>query len=172
MVLAALLLATGSVPATDDDTITPPGPVRRTTLVVADLEPSLRFFRDLLGMRIVYDVTVDDPTQLALLGEGVGPGRAVALTGGESVQGSIGLFAPRAPTGTSEPESCPAPGAPGTASLLFLTAQITPLHNRLAAAGARIVSPPVTYRQQGRGFAAFSAYAPACVLVVFAEALD
>ena len=160
------------MPATDADTITPPGPVRRTTLVVAELEPSLRFFCDLLGMRIVYDVTVDDPTQLALLGDAVGPGRAIALAGGESVQGSIGLFAPHAAAGTSEPASCATPGAPGTASLLFLTEQIAQLHHRLAAAGVRIVSPPVTYRQQGRGFAAFSAYAPACVLVVFAEALD
>ena len=97
---------TGIAQLAGDSVVTELTPVRRTTIVTADPEASLRFYRDLLGFTVEYDQIVTGGGTVALLAPGATEGRNIALRHGEKMGGSIGLFW----TPASRPH-CPAPSA-------------------------------------------------------------
>lgn len=146
----------------------PPGAlaVRRTTIATADPEASLRFYRDLLGFQVEYDVTVEDPAQLALFAPGSRTARAIALRAGPGLGGSVGLF--HAP-GMAPPGACRTEVAAGTVSLLFLVDDVEAWRARLADAGVPFLTAPVAYSESRGPTEAFTVFDPSCVRVAFAR---
>lgn len=141
-------------------------PVRRTTIVTADPEASLRFYRDILGFTLEYDVTVTDSGTLALLAPGVSEGRAIALRYGDTLGGSIGLFwTPGLPDQTA----CETPAVPGAVSVLLLTKDLAALRARLDAAGVPGASPTASYDQSRGPTDVYAVFDPNCVRVSIAE---
>lgn len=59
LVLACLSLQTSAAPVADSDRIDID--LRRTTFVVADIDTSLAFYRDSLGLRVIYDQMIITP---------------------------------------------------------------------------------------------------------------
>ena len=141
-------------------------PVRRTTIATADPQASLRFYRDLLGFTVEYDLEVTEPGQLAAFAPGATRGRVIALRRGERLGGSIGLFhAPQvAPAG-----ACETSAAAGAVAILLLTDDLGALHRRLKDAGVPFVNEPHAY-SQGRGpTETFTVFDPNCVRVAFSR---
>lgn len=141
--LAALLLATALAPAAagarSDD---PASTLRRATLIVADAEASIRFYRDVLGMQVYLDtagtVTPESLPSRAPVGS---PSRFVIMQGKHPWLGMIGLLqygevtAPRDPNARLEP---------GDTVLMIETDQLEAIHQRMLAAGTPIHRPPRT----------------------------
>lgn len=139
-------------------------PVRRTTIATADIDASLRFYRDLLGFTVEYDLEVTDPAQLRLFDPDATRGRVIALKR-ERLGGSIGLFW----TPSFAPETCDPKARPGAVSILLLTKQLDALHDRLEAAGVSFVSSGSRYSQSRGDTRAFTALDPNCIRVAVAE---
>jgi catechol 2,3-dioxygenase-like lactoylglutathione lyase family enzyme len=166
LLLAALVAAPAAWPAEP-----PPGPrlspVRRTTIATADVEASLRFWRDLLGFVVEYDQAIDDRGTLSLYLPGARTGRVIALRRGERLGGSIGLFtAPQvAPPGRCRPDRVEAGGT----AVLLLTDDIVAMRRRLEAAGVPFLAAPVAYSASRGATDAFTVLDPNCVRVAFAQ---
>jgi catechol 2,3-dioxygenase-like lactoylglutathione lyase family enzyme len=145
-------------------------PVRRTTIVTADLEASLAFYRDLLGFTIEWDVTSTEVGSVAFFPAGTEEGRAVALRQGPLLGGSIGLvWAP----GVKPPASpCAMPAPAGSVALLMLTDDLPGLRARLEKAGVKTVAPKVSYENSRGPTEAFAVYDPNCIRVTFAYKRD
>lgn len=67
-------------------------PVKRTTLVVRDVEASLRFYRDLLGMQVFFDGEIGNPSASEVTGVNCRAIRMVVLQVGDSQLGMVGLM--------------------------------------------------------------------------------
>ncbi|MEQ8509310.1 MAG: VOC family protein [Rhodospirillaceae bacterium] len=141
-------------------------PVRRTTIVTADPEASLHFYRDLLGFTVEYDVPASDSGQLSLLAPGATEGRVIALRYGPKLGGSIGLFwTPGLPQQTA----CQSTALPGATSLLLLTDDLQTLRAQLDAAGVPSVTPGTSYDQSRGPTDVYAVFDPNCVRVTIAE---
>lgn len=93
--LAALgaLLWSGTAtaaPVPEEDRV--PLDLRRTTLVVGDMERSLAFYRDALGMRVTYDNWVLNPRDAASPEEAEVARRLVFLQANDDYVGVLGLL--------------------------------------------------------------------------------
>jgi len=94
--LAAALLALGTVtsagaaPVPEEDRV--PLDLRRTTLVVADMDRSLAFYRDALGMVVTYDNWVLTPRDAASREEAEIARRLVFLRANDDYVGVLGLL--------------------------------------------------------------------------------
>ena len=142
--------------------------VRRTTIASVDPEASLRFYRDLLGFTVEYDVVATEPGQLAAFSPGASQGRAIALRRGKRMGGSIGLF--HAP-GMARSGPCTASAAGGAVAILLLTDDLESLYRRLKAAAVPFVNDPHEYdNQRGKGpIGTFTVFDPDCVRIGFAQ---
>jgi catechol 2,3-dioxygenase-like lactoylglutathione lyase family enzyme len=143
-------------------------PVRRTTIASVDPEASLRFYRDLLGFTVEYDVVATEPGQLAAFAPGATKGRAIALRSGEKMGGSIGLV--HTP-GMKRGGQCKATAASVAVAILLLTNDLDTLYRHLKTAGVPFVNEPHTY-DAGRGHGptgTFTVFDPDCVRVAFAQ---
>jgi catechol 2,3-dioxygenase-like lactoylglutathione lyase family enzyme len=141
-------------------------PVRRTTIVTADLDASLRFYRDLLGFTVEYDVEATQPAQLAAFAPGAVKGRAIALRRGARLGGSIGLFhvAGIAPAG-----ACPLSAPAGSVGILLLTDDLGAMYRRLKDARVPFINEPHTYAYDRGPTETFTVFDPNCVRVAFAR---
>ena len=105
LALACLLTtAAPSLAAPVDEADRIPLDVRRTTLVVRDMEEALRFYRDAIGLRVVYDNMIRTPRSAASDAEAERALRLVFLQANDDYIGIIGMIEytkPRKP----EPES-------------------------------------------------------------------
>lgn len=74
--------------------------LRRTTLVVSDIEASLALYRDALGMEVAYDQELTSPNLGRSDDDGVNRSRLVLLKANDDFIGMLGLwqFLDRAPT--------------------------------------------------------------------------
>lgn len=158
--IASGLLAAGCATPAAGPPMTPqasaearnPLDLRRTTLIVRDMEASLAFYRDALGMTVQYDQRLTSPRLQRAGGDGVNASRLVLLRANDSFIGMLGLWqfdtGPEAPAVTE-----PAFGA-GEIVLLF---NATDLEARFPAAaavpGVRVIGPPTprTYPGQDGG---------------------
>jgi catechol 2,3-dioxygenase-like lactoylglutathione lyase family enzyme len=69
-----------------------PTDIRRTTLIVRDMENSLKLYRDVLGMKINYDTVVTMSGVALPAGEPGAKARLVLLNGNDPFIGWIGLM--------------------------------------------------------------------------------
>jgi len=125
----------------------PPPLVKRTTLIVCDIEKSLAFYRDVLGMSVWYD------DEIVLSGVGLAAGakgdqtRLIILKADDPVIGMIGLLeftAPRLPE--------PAPRQRlGIGDIVFVMqgGDVHEVHRRALAFGARIHAEPHRFEVRG-----------------------
>lgn len=141
-------------------------PVRRTTIVTADPEESLRFYRDVLGFEVEYDQVVTDSGTLALLAPGASEGRAIALRYGPTLGGSIGLFWT---PGLPAQKPCVSPAEPGSTSILLLTDDLDAVKARLNTAGFEAPVAPASYNQSRGPTDVYMVFDPNCVRVSIAE---
>ncbi len=152
-----------------DDQISLVTPVRRTTIVTADADASIAFYRDLLGMTVLYDREVDNPDLLDLMGTGYTSGRAVALQAQDSMAGTIGLFESLSGKEVEKLGTCSPDIPSGGAAVLFLTTEIDDLFSRIDKAKVQIKTPLKHYIEQGQGVRVFTCFDPNCVTVAIAQ---
>jgi catechol 2,3-dioxygenase-like lactoylglutathione lyase family enzyme len=153
--MAGLLLAT--IPA-DRSAAAPVAPsdrvgidLRRTTLVVQDIENSLRFYRDALGMSIVYDNIIRTPRSAPNDASAERSLRLVFLQANDDLIGMVGLMQYYKPLKTTPPRQ-PAAFSIGTNVLLFNTSNLA---DRFEAAkrvpGVEVIEPPIDTSYPGYG---------------------
>jgi catechol 2,3-dioxygenase-like lactoylglutathione lyase family enzyme len=143
IVLAALLvfaLHSTAAPVTENERVDID--LRRTTLIVEDIDTSLQFYRDALGFKVIYDNMIRTPRSATNDGEAEISRRLVFVRANDDYIGIIGLLEyvkPRKPVRKREP----APFSSGSAVLLFTT---TNLKERFARAeevtGVVVIEPP------------------------------
>lgn len=144
-------------------------PTRRTTIVVNDIEESIAFYRNIVGMEVFYDQTIDSEEEGRMLGVGQARIRIVSMQSGNSPEGMVGLMAFESPriksrqtVGqlVSEPDIC----------LIFLTDEIEAVHQRMVAHGAQVKCPPLEYEIPGRGISAgLTCYDPNGIVLEFTQ---
>ena len=106
--------AEGAVPVDEEVPID----LRRTTLVVDDIDNSLLFYRDAIGMKVIYDKIIIDPRDAKTMEESTRWRRLVFLQANNSFIGVLGLLQYMKP---EQPKSkkVEKPMQNGTAVLLF-----------------------------------------------------
>ena len=119
-ILLAISISATAAPVAEQDTV--PIDLRRTTLVVADIDNSLEFYRDALGMQVIYDNAINTPRG-STIEEAEIARRLVFLRANDDYIGIIGLLQyikPKKPrvdlTGTAFNE--------GTSVLVFNTSEL------------------------------------------------
>lgn len=122
--------------------------LRRTTLIVRDLEASLLLYRDALGFDVVYDQELTSPGLDTRHGaDGSNRSRLVLAQTNSGAMGMIGLWQFLDPTEKDASPPDEADFTPGEIVLLFNT---TDLESRFVAAsaapGVRVISAPVERR--------------------------
>lgn len=145
-------------------------PVRRSTIVTADIDASLAFYRDLLGFTVEWDVTSTEVGSVAFFPPGSKEGRAIALRQGPLLGGSVGLVWD--PDVQPPALPCPMPAPAGSVALLILTNDLPGLKARLKEAGVVTVGQAVAYENSRGPTEAFAVYDPNCVRVTFAYKAD
>ena len=147
--LAALALAAcATTPA-----VSPPAPsaaaeerlpidLRRTTLIVRDMDRSLALYRDALGMTVAYDQQLTSPRLEREGGDGVNRSRLVLLRANNGFIGMLGLW--QFLDGPEVPAADPSPAfAPGEIVLLFNASDLEERFPAVAATpGVTVISPP------------------------------
>ena len=128
-------------------TETPPPRIKRTTIVVRDIAVSRAFYRDVLGFKIWYD------REFVFSGKGFPGTKAgdkshlVIMEARDPEIGKIGLL-----QYTDPPiPPAPLPAMIGFGGVIFVgdVEDLDALYARLAAAGARIATPPHIFEVTG-----------------------
>lgn len=122
--------------------------LRRTTLIVRDIDVSLLLYRDALGFEVVYDQELTSPGLTTRHGaDGVNRSRLVLTQTNSSAMGMIGLWQFLDPTDKDTAPPGEADFTPGEIVLLFNTVD---LEGRFVAAsavpGVQVISPPAERR--------------------------
>jgi pimeloyl-ACP methyl ester carboxylesterase/catechol 2,3-dioxygenase-like lactoylglutathione lyase family enzyme len=136
-------------------TLDPAALVRRTTLIVHDIDASIRFYRDVLGFEVWLEnrsvVREDSLPSAAPLGA---PSRFAIMKGRHPWVGMIGLL--QYGEARSLPP-LPRKLVPGDAVLMIETSQLNAIHERMQRAGTPIHKAPVTSEVRGAGGARWNA---------------
>jgi catechol 2,3-dioxygenase-like lactoylglutathione lyase family enzyme len=119
------------------------GPVKRTTIVVADIERSLSFYRDLLGMDVFYDGRIGNPGATDVTATPCEALRMVVLQAQSSEVGMIGLMEIQQPCLPLAATEWDKRLKTGEAILVIPTDEMRALHERMVATGVCVVTPPV-----------------------------
>ena len=116
LAVVALAAPAAAAPVPEDERV--PLDLRRTTLVVADMERSLAFYRDALGMVVTYDHWIYTPREAKSADEAEVARRLVFLRANDTYIGVLGLLEYTKPE--REPvEIAERPFHPGTTVLVF-----------------------------------------------------
>ncbi len=115
--------------------------LRRTTLIVRDMDRSLALYRDALGMTVAYDQMLTSPRLERAGGDGVNRSRLVLLRANNGFIGMLGLWQFLDGPQAAAP---PAPSfAPGEIVLLFNADDLDQRFPQVAATpGVTVISPP------------------------------
>jgi len=122
--------------------------LRRTTIVVRDLERSLAFYRDVVGLRVGWDreTTLGDAIPLAPGAKG----RFATVMGEDETIGMIGLLQvvdpPLPPKPVPEEDSLPL----GATIFVIGTSECDAVHERMQAFGNRVYKAPYDQVLKGR----------------------
>ncbi len=123
-------------------------PMARATIFVRDIETSLKLYRDILGLRPMFDNYWKGKGINAIMGTEGKELRATVLMAGESVVGNIGIYQLYKEKGVRVP--APARNADtrtGDVAVVFPTNDIRGMTKKIQDAGYVIISPPVTLLQ-------------------------
>ena len=161
--VAALLAACASPPASGPAQRTSPGvevglgdgevptDIRRTTIIVRDIDNSLRLYRDVLGMQVNYDAVVENSAVALPAGVPGAKTRLVLLNANDPWIGWIGLMEWVDPP---LPDPGPYPTRLGPGDIVIVT-HTDDVDARCAAAkavpGVTFTSEPVLQIYPGRG---------------------
>ncbi len=137
-ILAAPLLSAAPVP--DADRV--PIDIRRTTLVVRDIDRSLAFYRDALGLRVIYDNHIRTPRSAPSDAQAERALRLVFLRANDDYVGIIGLLQYLKPV-SPPPHQGATPFSTGSIVLLFNAHDLDATFARArSVAGVRVLSEP------------------------------
>jgi catechol 2,3-dioxygenase-like lactoylglutathione lyase family enzyme len=140
-ILLAAVAAVDAAPVPDADRV--PIDLRRTTLIVRDMENSLRFYRDALGLKVVYDNIIRTPRTAASDDAAQRSLRLVFVQANDDFIGIIGLIEYRKPV-KQAPAPVPDAFSIGTNVLLFNATDLDRTFARARAVpGVSIVEEPV-----------------------------
>lgn len=118
--------------------------LRRTTMVVKDMQAALALYRDAMGMQVVYDQELTSPgLSPRYKADGKNRSRLVLLQTNSSEMGMVGLwqFLDQTEKDLAEPD--PADFTPGEIVLLFHTSELSETFARAAAVpGVTVVGEP------------------------------
>ena len=143
LTLAAALIPPGRVAAAPvPEAEHGPVDVRRTTLVVRDVDRALAFYRDALGLKVVYDQVITRPPR-----EGDAPDaerrmRLALLRANDDFVGVIGLLEYTSPRLPDPPNEAERPGI-GDVILVINAADLDERFERVRATpGVRVATEP------------------------------
>lgn len=113
-------------------------PLRRTAITVDDLDRSLRFYRQVLGLSVWMRgrAGAENPTFARLMGAPSGTVRYAILQSGVVEWGMVGLFEVSSPRPPRRPLREPGRNHRGEACLVFYTPDVRRIH-RLASRRGR-----------------------------------
>ncbi|MEO1575188.1 MAG: VOC family protein [Pseudomonadota bacterium] len=140
--LAALTLCAvaRAEPVAEDERV--PIDLRRTTLVVRDIDNSLEFYRDALGMQVIYDKLIRTPRDAESDETADRSLRLVFLRANDDYIGIIGLLQYRKPKKTPAHQGLE-PFTPGSSVLLFNSKDVAAAFERARNVnGVRVLSEP------------------------------
>jgi len=116
--------------------------LRRTTLIVSDIENSLKLYRDALGFEVIYDNVIRTPRSAKTDAESELSRRLVFVRANDDYIGIIGLlqyYKPIKQVRAPEPEAF----ATGSAVLLFTTTDLNQRFPKAAAVpGVKAIGEP------------------------------
>jgi pimeloyl-ACP methyl ester carboxylesterase/catechol 2,3-dioxygenase-like lactoylglutathione lyase family enzyme len=151
---AAVAQAQGTSPPA---TVPPPASdvVRRTTLIVHDLDASLRFYREVLGFELWLENRGKVTANSLPVDEPLGAdSRFAVMRGTHPWVGMVGLLQ----YGAAKPLPDPARAVrPGNVVLMIETSQLHAIYARMNARGVRVLRPPETNEVTGAGGARWRA---------------
>lgn len=118
--------------------------LRRTTLIVRDIENSLALYRDALGMTVEYDQELTSPGLSSRAdGDGVNRSRLVLLRANDSFIGMLGLWQFLDQTKNDKKHADAADFTPGDIVLLFNSENLDDAFAKAAAVkGVAVVGEP------------------------------
>jgi catechol 2,3-dioxygenase-like lactoylglutathione lyase family enzyme len=119
-------------------------PLKRTAIIVRDMERSLAFYRDILGMNVWVEGRAGDelPALYQLLGMPPCQMRWVILQADDVDWGMVGLFELTDPTPDDDTHPSIDRVNRGEACLVFHTADVDDLYERSRSMGLTILCPP------------------------------
>jgi len=116
--------------------------LRRTTLVVHDMEASLAFYRDAIGMQVIYDNMLRTPEDAQTNADAESATRLVFLRANDDFVGILGLMQSEKPERPAY-DAMPDPFRPGSIVLLFNTDDLdTKFELAKNAPKVSVVRPP------------------------------
>lgn len=116
--------------------------LRRTTLIVRDIDRSLAFYRDALGMKVIYDNAIRTPRGAASDDEAVRASRLVFLRANDDYVGIIGLLQYTKPVRPAHDQG-DEPFSTGSSVLLFNAQDLeTTFAKARAVNGVRVLYEP------------------------------
>lgn len=118
-------------------------PMARATIFVRDIEASLKLYRDILGLKPMFDNMWKGKGINDIMGTTGKDLRATVLMAGESTVGNIGIYQLYNEKGTPPPPIKTPDTRIGDVAVIFPTNDIWGLTKKIKDAGYVIVSPPV-----------------------------
>ncbi|MSO97877.1 MAG: VOC family protein [Rhodospirillaceae bacterium] len=118
-------------------------PMARATIFVRDIETSLKLYRDILGLKPMFDNYWKGKGINKIMGTDGKELRATVLMAGETVVGNIGIYQLYKEDGAPPSPSQRTDTRIGDVAVVFPTNDIMGLTKKIQAAGYKIVSPPV-----------------------------
>jgi len=127
-------------PVPDEERV--PIDLRRTTLVVRDIDASLAFYRDVLGLRVIYDNLIRTPRSATSDKAADRSLRLVFLRANDDYVGIVGLLEYRKPRKPA-PHQGAEPFSTGSIVLLFNSEDLDSAFAKARAVpGVRVLSEP------------------------------
>ena len=115
--------------------------LRRTTIVVRDMEASLKFYRDALGLKVTYDNVIRTPRTAKDDASAERSLRLVFVRANDDYIGQIGLMQYTKPVRTPRPEKS-GDLSPGDIVLVFNTKGLQAKFDKAKALGVRVDEAP------------------------------
>ncbi len=119
-------------------------PLARATIFVRDIEASLKLYRDILGLKPMFDNTWKGKGINMIMGTDGKELRAVVLMAGESTLGNLGIYQLYKEKGTPPPPPRGTDTRIGDVAVVFPTNDIWALTKKIQDAGYEMISPPVS----------------------------
>ena len=117
-------------------------PVKRTTIIVQDMERSLRYYRDLLGMEVFFEGQIGNPGASELMGMEISGLHMVVLTVDVSQMGMVGLMQLQGAEPALESTAWSDRVKTGETILVIPTDNMRALHERMITEGYTVVTSP------------------------------